>query len=949
MTRSSGAQAERTNKARCLIGEGDLLGAGRVLCSGGGLTADDEVLAVHLGEDVQDDDPALAAELFGLAAEYTEAHANWNGAAAARQRQVVAFAAVGDTHAALRAAAAARAVVERLDDDDDRLTHLSNLAIGLKEAGLRPLALDLLGEVIQRRRGQRDDDTAGGVSRVTGLAAALLNAATCQIDGGDPRAALPLLDEVERLLREHNELIRLGNVLINRAVAFSRLGRPGDARQAYVDAAATYRAGGAGPSDQGYAKRGEAATLAVVGRCDEAIEAYAAAVELFEQAGDMSEQRRTQIGLVMARASRGDQIEAAEFSRLAASLDRSPLIDRAQMAMNLGNVALNQGDVAAAELFYHRSRRAFGQLGWPGEAARVDLSRAVAARRAGRLDRARRLISAARRVFVAEERWLNVAHADHNSALVLREQAQTTDPPSPARLRLAMQRSLAAVAEVDRYRHSLPTSADRGAVLAGTYPGFFATAINLCLNLGRAEVAALIERTRVQPVLQAPSSARGAFADPPPITARRSVPPVGGTGAPVVLADQAEALVGPGGRWIGWWRSDRQLVRADSASSRVAIEVTDFDAVALTRLSLALAVTTELDLRAADGEAGLAARLALWRAARGPLLADAALSARLADTLPRRSRMIVESALVDTGVVDLDSPTLLWPLSQLLFGRDPLATVTATRGETGEEDRARLILAPPPLLGRIPWAALPLAAPAVGAVPRLIDCANIMIGLPAALTTASVTASSGSDANLDAPTADDRTLALVDPLGDLRAARRLNTTGRRLGHGHDRAVRPTVLTALEDDVQLLVAAAHIRPGEEVDPASTAILLPAAEGGVDPLTAADLAAVGAPRTCVLLGCDGAGAATGTEWTGVATGLVWAGARRIVTTTWPVVDDARTTRSDDGLLRAVQDGGAARGLWRWQRDHSAAHGAAPDNADHAAYRWAGTVVVGVTTPV
>ena len=96
--------------------------------------------------------------------------------------------------------------------------------------------------------------------------------------------------------------------------------------------------------------------------------------------------------------------------------------------------------------------------------------------------------------------------------------------------------------------------------------------------------------------------------------------------------------------------------------------------------------------------------------------------------------------------------------------------------------------------------------------------------------------------------------------------------------------------------------------------------------------------------MLLVCDGAGAATGNEWTGVATGLMWAGARWVLTTTWPMLDDQVTPGLDTDLVAHVRRDGPLEGLWAWQRRIAARWAADRRDLAAAPYRWAGTVVVG-----
>src|SRR5260370_15541690 len=102
---------------------------------------------------------------------------------------------------------------------------------------------------------------------------------------------------------------------------------------------------------------------------------------------------------------------------------------------------------------------------------------------------------------------------------------------------------------------------------------------------------------------------------------------------------------------------------------------------------------------------------------------------------------------------------------------------------------------------------------------------------------------------------------------------------------------------------LLALGAHVTPGTDFDPASSAILLAHPSRQPDPVTVADLAQARVPPVCVLFTCDGAGAANGSEWTGIATGLVWAGADWVVTTVSPTIEDRTAASLDQALLDAI----------------------------------------------
>jgi hypothetical protein len=533
-----------------------------------------------------------------------------------------------------------------------------------------------------------------------------------------------------------------------------------------------------------------------------------------------------------------------------------------------------------------------------------------------------------------------VARADHNRALMLGELADRSDPPDPVLLDEAADRALAAVAGLDRFRHMLPSAADRRALVLRTYPDMFTVAINACRRAGRIEeCAALIERSRVQPVLAAPHDARGSFVEPAPVAARDADRAVGGLGPVVVLAAEAERLAGAGARWLGWWRRDADVLRSDVARSRAIVRGTPYTGAALELLTESLAVVGDRELQAAAGDVATATRLALWRALSGPLARDLERADALRDTFTRSQRADVAAVCDRLRNTDLDDVLCL--LTEMLIGGDLASELVAGHADSGR--RTPLVLAPPAMFGRVPWGLLPLVPLSAEndwrSVPRLLDVADLIVGLPVSLA---------AQAAHDAPPRATGTVLIADPTGDLRWARGLAIESeQRLGHGHVPALRDVVIDALRRNPRLLVVAGHVRPGAEHDPASAALLLPDGSGGVDPLTAYELASVGAADQCVLLGCDAAGAATGSEWTGIATAFVWAGARWVVTTTWPALEDRHAARSDSDLAAAVQRDGPT-GLWSWQREQCARWRENPSDQVTLPYRWAGMILTGSGSP-
>lgn len=896
-----------------------------------GEDADDDAM-VAIGTQLISADPATAAQLFHRAAQIAATGGRWSRVAGASEREVAAWIACGRVAEASEAVRRAEHAAGRIADDDVRLRVLSNLAASLKDVGLADRAIELLEAVIAHRR---HEAVTGDRIATEALFAGLVNLATALIDRGQAAPGLQTLREAEELIGELDDPRRLGTIRINMAYAYSTGGDLRLARDAYQEAVDLYRRSGADVRDIGFALRGVASTLAQAGRFEEALQQYREAGALFSSAYLYDELARTTIGEVMARASLGENIPATEFDALERQLRRLPPNDKGQLGRNLGNIALDQGDRRRAERLYLSARRAFRLLGRIADVASVDTNRAIAARRAGDLDLARRLLGRARGHLVAQGRWRQVGHVDHNLALVLSEMAEAGGPRSAQRRAQAAARSISAVAALDRFRHDLPSARDRVSLEQSVYPGLFQVAIRSTLEAKQAPaVAALVERARVQPVLPSPATGM-AFLEPRPIAARSGDAAVGGDGEVVVLGEEAARLAGTGALWVGWWSSGTELVMAATTADRVSIEVRPIDE-SLALLPAALAIPTPAEQERAGDDRDLAGRLALWRAARGPLLADPVLAERLAATLAPADR---RATLADEGVGEvagIDDATLLWPVSQLLLGEVLLERLEMIRAAGS---RQPLLVAPPPLLGRIPWAALPITDPAAGDVRRLVEAADVVIALPASLSASLTPRTEGAGG----------VLLVADPLGDLRSARRLHIPGaHRLGHGHRRATRSAFIAAVRQ-ADVLVMAGHVQPGQAADPASSAVLLCDEEGGVAELTVAELASLHVPATCVVLGCDGAGAATGNEWTGVATGLIWAGASSVVTTTWPVVDDRITTGEDEALIRHVRQDGPRHGLWAWQRARAAALRVDARTRASAVYRWGGTVVTGLPSSI
>lgn len=215
-------------------------------------------------------------------------------------------------------------------------------------------------------------------------------------------------------------------------------------------------------------------------------------------------------------------------------------------------------------------------------------------------------------------------------------------------------------------------------------------------------------------------------------------------------------------------------------------------------------------------------------------------------------------------------------------------------------------------------------------MPRLLDVADVVIGLPAALLGRATTTPSGGP-----------TLAILDPIGDLPYARRLAVEARRMGHGSRRAATPqAVYSALEQAIGLLVVSAHVRPGRPMSqrqPRSFSATVTAAS------TNSGSASL-APAAHPLSAYPGVRRVVGDEWTGLTTGLMWAGASWVITSTWPSLEDRHTAASDAALVAAVHRLGPREVLWSWQRQLLRAWRKTPGNRRCSPYRWAGMILCG-----
>jgi len=896
---------------------------GHVDLAGQAAAAERAVRLVTQGEELQPTNPAAAARLFRHAAEITRAAGQISMTVGAYQREVQAWAAAGDARRARQAADRALASMDGVGDFEPRVALMTNVATALGSAGFDDEAIELLVGVHAMLSATPGPDPGTE-------AAVLLNIAVSETKLGRTDSALTRLAAAAAIAERSANTRMLAAIRFNEAVAYSALHEERKSRAAYTTAFRLYREAGADDADIASAMRGQAATLAKLGRFAEAVDLYRQAITLFEQAGRPDEAFTTRIGEVMARHSHGASVTAGELDDLEGQLAGKPAEIVGQMSRNIGNIRMRLGDLDGAERAYLQARRAFRRLGRSADVASVDSNRALAVRDRGDLEGARRLLVRVRREQEERGNWLSVANADINLAGILEQLADQADPPRMSLLRAAARRSHRAAEAIDRYRHQLGTPADRAAVIRTVYGGMFMVGIRLALRCGATEqVAALIEHARVQPVLADPAAEDRPFLPPLPVAA---ISGRGERAADVaVLADEAIRLGGPGARWLGWWLNADVIVGALTAPHGTTVLVrTVEDELATLAAALPVPLPEE---RAAAADEGTAARAALYRTLRGPLARDQDMAMLVASTLPGPVRQAAEAA-GGYDVSDLDDASLLWPLTRMLLPEPLRAELNEAHGRGR---RLPLIVAPPPELGRVPWAALPIEDPAVTASPvRLVEAADVTVALPVSL---SVSCGQRISPGREQGTA----LLVADPLGDLRHLRTLNLSGaRRLGWKHEPATRAAVLR-LAPQSQLLVLGAHVTPGTDADPAQSAILLAHPAGGQDPVTVADLARVRVPPSCVLFTCDGAGAGVGNEWTGIATGLVWAGAEWVVATVCPTIEDKTAASLDQTLLDSVARRGSREGLWTWQRELAAAHRRAP-GTPNAPLRWATVVVTG-----
>lgn len=826
-----------------------------------------------------------------------------------RQMHIDACARAGDPGGARAGLEAIRPLLDAMPVAKRRI-YLSNIATFLERSGDLTIAADLLTDAI----GTFDSSEPGDAKTRLALAVAHVNLATVYANPArrDWDAAMQELDLAEAALGDAVDEADLndtrGNIWFNRAHIESERSGHGTGMEAYEQARRWFLAGNARPYDLAYLDRSVAAALGVVGRIDEAQALQESAIERFLAAGAFDEAARTEIGRLASAGNRppGDEEQLVAERRLA----RANPAALAELAMNRGALALNAGDIGAALERFERARRGFARQGRRSDVARVDLNRAVALRHAGQRLTARRILMRVRRVADQEDVPRLAAHAANNLA------ALSLDLGQPARGRDEV---LAAIAYLDRERHRLPSAHDRYALTTTVYPRLFELALRIAQQLDDPALAtALAERARLQ---VGAALDGGPLADPRPVRATTGAIAVPGEGATVDLGATAEAIGAPGAHWLTWAVRRGGLIRCHLVGGVAVVDDVALGAHSpLDALTLALPNPHSLDVEAAD-DPRLQRRMAVYRAARGPLLRDHALAERLARTIPRSARAPIDDALGRSK--HADPYELFVDLADLLL--PPSASRALLEGD------ASLVLAPPPALGSVPWPALLLES----ADRTLVECADLHVAPPVSLLL--------DPRRHPADIGSGRAVWVADPRGDLPFCR-FQPHGRWVvlsATTSPPATADALLDALSAGADLLVVRGHVHPGEPVDPSAAALLL--SEGTA--LSARDLSRLEiAPRECLLLGCDASGGGTGLEWSGIATALLAAGSATVVTTQFGVVDDPEQEAQDLALVDAVTHQGAAAGTWRYQRAAAAAWRQNPSAPPPQ--RWANAVVLSGT---
>lgn len=770
------------------------------------------------------------------------------------------------------------------EDPETRLSVLNNLGTFLKEAGAFPEATRLLNDALALAEHQRQRVTV-----LTNLATVSAERWVATGQAEDWNLALQRLGEAAALCREDTQA--LGNVWFNQGFLYARGGRLADADAAYAAAEAAFEKAGSAPRDVAYVRRARGALAGRAGRITDATAAYQEAVDLFTNMGDLDEAATTSIGLVMALATSGRLPDEPALENLLDTVRRVRPDRVPELLMNLGNIAVQRREFDLAERHFVDAARLFEAGGREIDAWRARHAAAVVLRLTGRASKA---LPRLREVLARMHelgREVNSAEVEFNLALVLRDLGSPDARPF----------ALHAFEVLDAHRHDAPSAADRAGILNVTYPHV----LDLALELARDDpdlVAALAERARTQTAYLTGATTQERLAAPVPVRARAGQAVVGGTGTEQILSELAEGLGGPGATWLTWVRHREQLLRIHVTPARSQVTAVPFPRDLLVDLQDATA------LQGSDGPppGPSPQRAALYRIATGPLLADPDLADRLGRGLLPSARRPWRGAQ--------SSVDFLTALGAVLIPEDAWAA-------------SAVVLAPPVDLGSVPWASL------LSDGQPWVERADLTMAPPASVI--------GSSRLPKATPA--RKVWVADTLGDLRYCRRTRPGWEVLASDGAAGVTRAALLGVLESATHVVVRGHVQAGSVREPSTAGLVT--VEGC---LSAAELRKElrGGPPEWLILGCDGAGAATGSEWAGLPIGLAAAGAERLIVTQWPILDDPAQEDLDLDLVAQVEALGLRRGLMAWQRQCARSW---LDTADArvAPHRWAGhTLVVTVT---
>jgi tetratricopeptide (TPR) repeat protein len=659
---------------------------------------------------------------------------------------------------------------------------------------------------------------------------------------------------------------------------------------------------------------------------------YPGAVRLLERAskafaaadrGDGVAGCQLQLGYVLSSANRLD--EAREHIEAA----RQFLVDHgdppgvAQCDVALGLLERQAGRLEDAEKRLADAYSTLREAGRRIEAAKVTPSLGEVYESLGRYDEAEKILREGRRLHSAAGSLVGMAYCDARLAQVL---------VKVGRDKQALEAALASVAVTDAQRYSLanPMSREHWAML---HYGIYKTALNLARKSGDQRLMAeLIESARAQavpvptktdepaprtggpgavqsadrprygdvasaptyPLEDRPASAGRTLVDSAPIAPARRLlvegksalyaarPKGMTTPKPIDLTRVATDVGGGDTWWWGSWQADESLWWS-LISPEGRVHAGQIDIAPGSRLRNALEKLHEGLPYRGEGE----------------------------DVLVYTDRLRA-SPLADRQAEE----TLTTELSECLL---PPPLLDALR-EHPADDPLALAVAPCPTVAPIPLPCLP-----IGSGRRLIEAATVQF-------TASAVFMADLDAYVGKGRADGGPGPLLvgvfdpDPRHPLPNAQQLaDAVSAQLKLTGEQATVPALREALAGRVRPGQAGMLVYAGHARTPATGAALLCLAkphDGAIDcphhpccggnPLTAADLCARAPwaeefdypmPGRVLLSACDTAGAraaGVGGEWLALAPSILWAGARLVVATAWPTLEDRRTLELDTAIV-------------------------------------------------